>query len=160
MLTRRRVLETATAAVFCGVASHLAAAGSSAAPEVMHVKKTASCGCCQAWIDHLSEAGFQVTSENFAMGQLMRFKLDHGITVPLASCHTGRIAGYTIEGHVPAREIRRLLRERPAAIGLAVPEMPIGSPGMESGSRRDAFDVLLVREDGQTEVYASYAARP
>lgn len=75
-----------------------------------------------------------------------------------ASCHTAKIGGYTIEGHVPASDIRRLLKERPDAVGLAVPEMPIGSPGMEVGTERDAFDVLLLFHDGSSKVFTSYRA--
>ena len=131
----------------------------SAIPEqrIVEVKKTSSCGCCVAWIGRLTKAGFKVVPEDLAMGQLMRFKLDHGITAKHASCHTGRIAGYTIEGHVPIREIKRLLTERPDAIGLSVPGMPLGSPGMDFGEERDSYDVLLINKDGSTSVYASYA---
>ena len=89
----------------------------------------------------------------------MRFKVDNGIDAKLASCHTAKVGGYTIEGHVPAQEIRRLLRERPDAIGLSVPGMPLGSPGMDSGDDRESFDVLLVRRDGSTEVFASYPGK-
>lgn len=124
------------------------------------VKKTATCGCCQAWVNHLKRSGMHVTTENMAMGTLARFKRKHGIRVQHQSCHTGRVAGYTIEGHVPAREIERLLDERPDAVGLSVPGMPIGSPGMEVGSARDAFDVLLLKKDGRTEIFASYKAKP
>ncbi len=137
------------------------------APSLLHaedvwidVKKSATCGCCQAWVDHLRQSGFRVKTENLIMGALMRFKLKHGVPPKLASCHTARVAGYTIEGHVPAREIARLLKERPTAVGLTVPGMPIGSPGMESGDRRDKYDVLLIRKDGGTEVYTTYDARP
>lgn len=126
---------------------------------IIDVKKSESCGCCSAWIDRLKQAGFQVRPENMAMGRLMRFKLDNGIKSKHASCHTGRIAGYTIEGHVPVREIRRLLKEKPDAIGLAVPGMPMGSPGMDFGTARDAYNVLLIKKDGSTSVYASYLAR-
>jgi hypothetical protein len=80
----------------------------------------------------------------------------HGIPDELGSCHTGLVEGYAIEGHVPARDIKRLLAERPKARGLAVPGMPIGSPGMEQGSRRDPYDVLLVKSDGTTAVYQRY----
>lgn len=90
---------------------------------------------------------------------MLRFKARHGITSELASCHTARVDGYTIEGHVPARELSRLLHERPDAVGLAVPDMPIGSPGMERGDRVEPYDVLLIKGDGSTEVYASYAAQ-
>lgn len=123
------------------------------------VKKTATCGCCQAWVDHLKSAGFNVKATNLAMGQLMRFKISNGVTQKHASCHTARLAGYTIEGHVPAREIQRLLRQRPDAIGLSVPGMPIGSPGMEVGSQREAYSVLLLKKDGTTEVFARYGAK-
>ena len=134
--------------------------GSAAAQTVsIDVKKTATCGCCQAWAEHLKAAGFAVKTENMFMGQLMSFKKKHGVAPEHASCHTARVAGYTIEGHVPAREIERLLKERPDAIGLSVPGMPIGSPGMESGTQREAYSVLLIKKDGKTEVFASYSAK-
>ena len=130
-----------------------------AEPLTVTVKKTASCGCCKAWVDHLKGSGYRVKTENVIMSQLMSFKLKHGIGPKHASCHTARIGGYTIEGHVPAREIARLLKERPDAIGLSVPGMPIGSPGMEVGDQRDAYDVLLIKKDGTTEVFAHYTAK-
>lgn len=128
-------------------------------PRTIDVKKTATCGCCQAWVNHLKSAGFNVKTSNMAMGQLMRFKIRNGITEKHASCHTARLAGYTIEGHVPAREIRRLLEQRPDAVGLSVPGMPIGSPGMEVGNQREAYSVLLLKKDGTTEVFARYDAK-
>lgn len=137
----------------------LAIAPLQAEPLTMSVKKTASCGCCQIWVDYLKASGFRVKTENMFMGQLMKFKLDHGIRQEHASCHTGRIAGYTIEGHVPVKEIERLLRERPNVVGLSVPGMPIGSPGMEVGGQRDAYDVLLIKKDGTSEVFAHYTAK-
>jgi hypothetical protein len=126
----------------------------------MDVKKTATCGCCQAWVDHLKQSGLPVSTENMALGTLARFKRQHGIGVQHQSCHTGRIAGYTIEGHVPASDIKRLLAQRPDAIGLSVPGMPMGSPGMEVGHEREAYNVLLLKKDGSTEVFASYDAKP
>ena len=123
------------------------------------VSKTATCGCCSAWIDHLKKGGYHVTAQNLSFGILSRFKTKRGIRPELASCHTATVAGYTIEGHVPVREIERLLKEKPDAIGLTVPGMPIGSPGMESGTTRDAYDVLLIRRDGSTQVYAHYPAK-
>ncbi len=131
-----------------------------AEPLRIAVKKTATCGCCQAWVNHLKQSGFDVAAENMAYGVLARFKRQHGVGVPYQSCHTGRIAGYTIEGHVPAKDIERLLKQRPDAVGLSVPGMPIGSPGMEVGSKRDAYDVLLLKKDGSSEVFASYKERP
>ena len=119
---------------------------------------TSGCSCCVAWAKHLRSAGHTVTVRDVATGELARIKLAAGIPALLAACHTAKIGGFAIEGHVPVREIERLLAERPDAVGLAVPGMPIGSPGMEVGSTRAAYDVLLVRKDGTTEVYASYAA--
>lgn len=126
------------------------------AAERMEVLKTSGCGCCTAWIEYLEKAGFEVEARNMAMGALMKVKLDAGLKPGLTSCHTGRIDGYVVEGHVPVREIRRLLSERPDAIGLTVPDMPLGSPGMDIGDEREPYDVLLVRKDGATEVFARY----
>jgi len=122
----------------------------------VEVMKTNGCGCCILWIDHMKENGFSVTSHDMSMGALTQFKVANGIGPGHASCHTAKIEGYTVEGHVPAQDVDRLLDERPDAIGLAVPGMPLGSPGMEFGNERDAFDVLLVLQDGSTEIYASY----
>jgi hypothetical protein len=122
----------------------------------MQVWKSPSCGCCKDWIALLEREGFklQVFDEGNNAARA-RF----GLPARYGSCHTARIGGYVVEGHVPAREIRRLLAEKPEAIGVAVPGMPIGSPGMdgpEYGGRRDPYDVLLVHRDGSSRVYASY----
>ena len=119
------------------------------------VKKTNGCGCCLAWMDHLEENGFAPSGQDMFAGLLVRFKLDSGVPQRMVSCHTGLIDGYVIEGHVPADDIRRLLRERPDAVGLAVPGMPLGSPGMDQSRWREAYDVFLINEDGSTEVFAS-----
>ena len=133
-----------------------APAGATAAPVPVEVWKAPTCGCCKDWIRHLESNGFKVkvhdTGNTAARSRL-------GIPMRLGSCHTALVEGYAIEGHVPAREIRRLLSERPSAIGLAVPGMPIGSPGMDGpayGTRKDPYDVLLVRKDGSTTSYQSY----
>lgn len=122
----------------------------------MQVWKSPSCGCCKDWIALLQRDGFKV--QVFDEGNnAMRAKL--GLPQRYGSCHTARIDGYVVEGHVPVRELRRLLAERPEALGLAVPDMPVGSPGMdgpEYGNRRDPYDVLLVHRDGSHRVYASY----
>ena len=124
-----------------------------AAAPVIDVYKSASCGCCTAWIEHLEANGFTVRAKNVEMPAQYR-KLA-GIPDALGSCHTGLVNGYAIEGHVPASEIKQLLREKPKARGLAVPAMPMGSPGME-GPRKDAYDVLLVKNNGSTTVYKHY----
>lgn len=122
----------------------------------VEVWKSPSCGCCKDWIAHMEKSGFRFTvheTGNTAVRQRMR------IPLALGSCHTAVIGRYAIEGHVPAKDVQRLLREKPEAVGLTVPGMPIGSPGMdgpEYGGRKDAFDVLLVAADGSTRVYSSY----
>lgn len=121
----------------------------------MRVYKSPSCGCCTEWVKHLRADGFSVAIEDTG-NRAARARL--GIPSALGSCHTAEIGGYAIEGHVPAADIRRLLAARPKARGLAVPAMPIGSPGMEQGDEREAYDVLLVQADGSTKVFASYAA--
>lgn len=120
------------------------------------VKKTNGCGCCLAWMEHLEENGFAPTGEDMFAGLLVRFKLDSGVPQRMVSCHTGLIDGYVIEGHVPAGDIRRLLAERPDAVGLAVPDMPLGSPGMDQSRWREPYDVFLINNDGSTEIFSSY----
>lgn len=123
---------------------------------LVDVWKSPTCGCCKDWVTHMVSNGFQVRTHddgNTAARQRL------GVPVRLGSCHTASVAGYAIEGHVPAREIRRLLKDRPAAIGLAVPGMPIGSPGMDGpayGERTDSYDVLLVAKDGSTTTFQRY----
>lgn len=129
--------------------------GAGPAPEVT-VYKTETCNCCNAWVDHLREEGFPVTAHNVSQRALNAEKQSAGLTYNLASCHTAHVDGYVIEGHVPATDIRRLLEERPEAAGLTVPGMPVGSPGMEHGNRRDPYDVLLFGSDGDTSIYASH----
>ena len=124
-------------------------------PRAVQVLKTASCGCCGGWIAHLRSNGYQAAVRDVPLTVLNQEKLAAGIQPDLASCHTARIGGYVIEGHVPARDITRLLRERPAALGLALPGMPLGSPGMDSDTA-EPHEVLLVRRDGSTEVFARY----
>ncbi len=127
-----------------------------AGEKIMRVWKSPTCGCCVDWITHLEENG--ITVESFDEGNSeARERL--GMPVRYGSCHTGEIGGYAIEGHVPAREILRLLDEKPQAIGLSVPAMPRGSPGMDGpayGNVVDPYDVLLIGEDGKATVYQSY----
>lgn len=154
-LTRRHVLSGAASLISLGIlpdqtfAQHL---------ETIKVFKTATCGCCHDWIAHLKDAGFAVTAQDLEYDALADLKQTAGVPEGLVSCHTGRIAGYVIEGHVPAADIRRLLVERPAAIGLSVPGMPSGSPGMGPEDQREAYDVILIGRDGAANVFASYPA--
>jgi hypothetical protein len=107
-------------------------------------------------MEHLQENGFAPTGEDMFAALLVRFKLDNGVPQRMTSCHTALVDGYVVEGHVPAADIRRLLTDRPDAVGLAVPEMPLGSPGMDQSRWREAYDVFLINKDGSTEVFASY----
>lgn len=122
----------------------------------MTVYKDAGCGCCDVWVEHLQAAGFSV--EVHERDDMRGIKEQAGVPLELRSCHTGQIAGYFVEGHVPAADLQRLLGERPDARGLAVPGMPLGSPGMEVEGRSDPYDVLLVARDGSTTVYAHHGA--
>jgi hypothetical protein len=120
---------------------------------VVEVYKSPSCGCCSEWIKHLQQNGFSVKVHEVRDASAFRAKF--GVPDELGSCHTALIGGYVIEGHVPAREIKRLLGEKPKAKGLAVPGMPRGSPGME-GPIRDRYEVLLFQADGKYAVYQKY----
>lgn len=122
----------------------------------IQVWKGPACGCCQDWIRHVEAHGFQVVAIHDSGNTEARKRL--GIDLRYGSCHTASVGGYALEGHVPAREIQRLLRERPKAIGLAVPAMPLGSPGMDGPEygRKDPYDVLLLAQDGSARVYQSY----
>jgi hypothetical protein len=123
---------------------------------LVEVWKDPECGCCKDWVAHLVKSGFDVkvneTGNNAARSAL-------GIPASLGSCHTAKVDGYAFEGHVPAKEMKRILRERPKAVGLAVPGMPVGSPGMDGAiykGRKDPYDVLLILQDQSTSVYQSY----
>lgn len=121
----------------------------------MVVYKSPTCGCCADWVEHVREHGFAVEVHDMSQGELMQVKLKHGIRANMASCHTALVDGYVFEGHVPADLIQRFLDERPAKIGLAVPGMPAGSPGMEMGARKDPYDVIAIDSAGGTVVYES-----
>ena len=126
------------------------------AAETIDVWKDPGCGCCTLWVDHLKAAGFQVRTHETSDMNAARTR--NGVPQALGACHTARVGAYAIEGHVPATEIRRLLRQRPEAAGLAVPGMPLGSPGMEA-DRKQPYDVLLFSADGRTSVYQHYPGK-
>ena len=155
MLTRRALL-TGFAAL--GLSALLPRLGQAATAGAVHVMRDPNCGCCSAWVDILERDGFTVTTEASAGTALSRYKAENGIPAAMASCHTARVEGYMIEGHVPAADIRRLLADRPDAVGLAVPGMPYGSPGMGPETEREAYEVFLIRRDGSTEVFSRYDA--
>jgi Cu/Ag efflux protein CusF len=155
-MQRRTLLRASPALAALALLPTLGTTQTTPALPVLQVWKDPNCGCCKDWITYLERDGFQV--QTFDTGNTaMRKRL--GLPDRYGSCHTGLIGGYVIEGHVNAREIRRLLAEKPRALGLAVPGMPVGSPGMDGaiyGNRQDAYDVVLVLNDGSSRVYQSY----
>ena len=151
-MINRRVLLTAMAGTFLSV-SKLMAVAPQGADRMIRVVRSPDCGCCGAWIAHLEANGFTV--EEVLSTDVEATKDQYAVPTSLRSCHTGVVAGYVIEGHVPAADIVRLLAERPDAAGLAVPGMPLGSPGMEMGDRTDDYDVILW-SGSETSVFSTY----
>lgn len=123
---------------------------------IVTVFKSPACGCCGAWIDHIKRAGFKVDVRDKSSEKLALSRRELGVPEALASCHTGVVGGYLIEGHVPAADIKRLLAQKLPAKGLAVAGMPIGSPGMESGEQKQSYAVILFSADGSQQVYAQH----
>lgn len=148
---RASLAETGTAAEAGGDAR----AASEGALPVVTVYKSPTCGCCAEWVEHMRAAGFQVevVDDN---DRLYEAKRRHAIGPGHTSCHTAEVGAYFVEGHVPAEDVRRLLAEAPEDVkGLAVPGMPVGSPGME-GTPEEAYDVVAIERSGETSVYASH----
>ena len=143
------LLARSVSTLLLAAASTFAAAG-----EAITVYKSPSCGCCTEWVSHLKDNGFDVTVNE--TDNINAIKMEAGLTRELASCHTAFAGDYVIEGHVPASDIHKLLAEAPKAKGLAVPGMPMGSPGMEMGDRQDAYTVVLFNEQGQTQPFSQY----
>lgn len=134
----------------------LAAAEPMAVAEPLAIKvwRDPSCSCCKRWISHLEANGFVV--QDHLSNDMQAQKTKHKVPTELASCHTATINGYTIEGHVPADDIKKLLRQKPIAAGIAVPGMPAGSPGMEMGNRRDPYQVLLFGKGKKAQVFSEH----
>jgi len=151
-LSRRQLLILASGSI---VAAPLAALADGTSPDI-HVVKNPQCGCCTAWIEILTDKGFNVTTEDRSGSLLTEFKIESGVSKNMMSCHTAKVDGYFIEGHVPASDIKRLITDRPDALGLAVPAMPYGSPGMGPEDEREAYDVYIIDADGVAEVFQHY----
>ena len=150
MLFRSLAVAVSLAALAVGTAA------SQARPTAVPIQvfKTPTCGCCAKWVDHMKAAGFAPEVQD--LPNLAGVKSDAGVPPNLQSCHTARVGGYIVEGHVPADTVKRLLKEKPRVAGIAVPGMPIGSPGMEQGDRRDAYDVLTFTKDGRITVFEKH----
>ena len=144
----------ATAVVFSAtlLLGYVSSDNTAMAEEIM-VYKSPTCGCCKKWVAHLEKEGFTVKTKNIA--NLQPIKDEHGVQRQFQSCHTAKIGKYFVEGHVPAKDIKKLLNDKPDIKGLAVPGMPMGSPGME-GPRNDRYDVIAVGNNNKATVYSSY----
>lgn len=152
MSVRRKVIEVLALILVLGAAAPASAQQAAPLP-LVKVWKTPTCGCCGKWVQHMQAAGFRVEVTDVA--DVDPIKKANGVPVNLASCHTALVGGYVVEGHVPASDVRRLLREKPGILGLAAPGMPPGSPGMDlPGS--PAYDVLSIGKDKSTTVYATH----
>jgi hypothetical protein len=151
-LTRRSVLLVAA-----GTAVFAATRGRAAEEQIVTVYKDPSCGCCSGWVSHLQQAGFTVKSIETADLEPVKTRL--GVPTNLTACHTAQIGGYIIEGHVPAIALRRLLDDKPTAVGLAVPGMPIGAPGMEGGSP-ELYEVIIFGSAGRRTYMRFVGDRP
>ena len=151
-LSRRQLLILASSYI---VAAPLAALADGIFPEI-HVVKNPQCGCCNAWIEILKGKGFNVTTEDRSGSFLTEFKIQSGVPNDMMSCHTAKIDGYFIEGHVDASDIKRLITDRPDALGLAVPAMPYGSPGMGPEDEREAYDAYIINADGTAAIFQHY----
>jgi len=126
-----------------------------AAKPVAVVYKTSSCGCCKLWVEHLKANGFTVETKDVSSDDVRAVSKAAGLKDDDSSCHTAKIGGYIVEGHVPASDIQRMLKEKPAIAGIAAPGMPQGSPGMEQGSK-EPFDVVAFTKDGKTKLYSKH----
>jgi hypothetical protein len=130
-----------------------AQAPAASAPAAIQVYKSPTCGCCSIWVEHLKKHGFVVNATD--VQDVSPFRAQHKVPAAVASCHTAIVGGYVVEGHVPAADIQRLLKEKPKVVGIGVPGMPIGSPGME-GANPQPYDVLSFTADGTTAVFSSH----
>lgn len=150
--TAYKIALGSAAVLLVGVLAWLPTMDLAGAPEIT-VYKSATCGCCNKWVDHLRDAGFKVTAHN--RQDMNEIKKTHGVKYQHRSCHTAVVEDYVVEGHVPAEDIRRLLDGRPAISGLAVPGMPMGSPGME-GHYKDPYEVIAFKKGGRDSVFSRY----
>ena len=126
------------------------------AAQKVTVYKTSSCGCCKLWVDHMKASGFDVQAMDVSSADVRSVSKAAGLPDEGVSCHTAKVGNYVVEGHVPASDIQRMLKEKPAIAGIAAPGMPMGSPGMEQGGAKEAYDVLAFTKDGKMTVYAKH----
>ena len=154
-MRRRDLLMAAGAALAVGFGIAGLRADQATA-ETITVYKTATCGCCSLWVEHLQANGFQVEAHDIDQQKLTGIAREAGVTADLQSCHTAKVGRYVVEGHVPAADIQRMLKERPAIAGISAPGMPMGSPGMEQGGVKQPYDVVAFTKSGQRSVFAKH----
>ena len=140
--------------IFLALAAAAAFVSSAANAVQLTVNKSPYCGCCAKWIEHVQQQGFTV--KVVETEQMAEVKRRLGVPDTLASCHTAEVGGYFIEGHVPAADIKRLLREKPKAAGISVPGMPVGAPGMEEGGQKQPYATYLISTAGKPSLYARH----
>lgn len=150
-MLRFKPLSRGVLLLFAASSAHVAVAGET---ETVEVYKSPSCGCCTLWVDHIKKSGYNV--KVYDTNNVAPFRARFGVPDSIASCHTAVAGGYVIEGHVPAADIKRLLREKPKATGIAVPGMVQGSPGMEQGQGKDPYKTVLFTKDGRSTVFAAH----
>lgn len=155
-MQKRSLLRFGGLAIVAAITSASAPANqqSSSANVEVTVFKSPTCGCCKEWVEHLRKHAFTVVSKDTS--DVSSVKRAAHVPSTLYSCHTAFVNGYVVEGHVPAEDIRRMLKDKPRIAGIAVPGMPAGSPGMEVGSRKDPYNVMAFKRDGSTSVFAKH----
>lgn len=156
MMRMSRIALAVTGALTLGLGYAVSAQQSTAALPKVTVYKTSTCGCCRVWIDHLKSNGFTVEAMDLTASGVRAVSKAAGLKDEDTSCHTAKVGDYTVEGHVPAADIKRMLKEKPAIAGIAAPGMPIGSPGMEQGNVKQPYDVIAFKKDGTSTVYAKH----
>jgi len=154
-MRKTTLIYSAAAMLIAGAIGVSAQQNAAASKPTAVVYKTSSCGCCRMWVEHLKASGFTVEAKDVSADEVRAVSKAAGLKDDDTSCHTAKIGGYIVEGHVPASDIQRLLKEKPAIAGIAAPGMPQGSPGMEQGSK-EPFDVVAFTKDGKTRLYSKH----
>jgi hypothetical protein len=154
-MRKTTLIYSAAAMLIAGAIGVSAQQSSATAKPTAVVYKTSSCGCCKMWVEHLKANGFTVEAKDVSSDEVRAVSKAAGLKDDDTSCHTAKIGGYIVEGHVPASDIQRMLKEKPAIAGIAAPGMPQGSPGMEQGSK-EPFDVVAFTKDGKTKLYSKH----
>lgn len=153
-MQRRYVLMAAAAVLATAFGVSGLRAGQTA--QTITVYKTSTCGCCGLWVKHLQDNGFEVEAHDIDQEKLTAIAREGGVTADLQSCHTAKVGRYVVEGHVPASDIQRMLKERPDIAGISAPGMPMGSPGMDQGGIKQPYDVVAFTASGQRSVFARH----